>query len=78
VTGSAPLFAFEAGLLAGWRFLPAWTLFGRADALFQTTRPDFTIDGASSGPILGQVNPTGLFEPSAVTGRGTLGVELRF
>jgi hypothetical protein len=75
--GSAPLFALEAGLRAGWRFLPAWSLFARGDALLQALRPEFQPNASSNPLFSGQIPPL-LNQPALVTARGSLGVELRF
>ena len=70
-SGSSPLFALDAGLLAAWRFASAWAFLARADALLQTNRPTFEVN-----PSLPDAAP--LHTPGLVTGRATLGVELRF
>jgi hypothetical protein len=78
--GSAPLFAPEAGFLVGWRFLPAWSVFARADVLLQTNRPEFTVNGATRTVLDQTVTypATTILQPSLFTARGSLGVELRF
>ena len=65
-SGSSAWFAPGAGFFGAWRLAQAWALFGRADALIPTIRPDFQVDG------------TTLHRPGFVTGRLSLGAELRF
>jgi hypothetical protein len=65
-SGSSTWIAPGAGIFGAWRFAPSWAVFGRGDALIPTIRPDFQVDG------------TTLHRPAFLTGRLSLGAELRF
>jgi len=65
-SGSSSWIAPGAGLFGAWRFAPSWAILGRLDALIPTIRPEFQVDGVT------------LHQPGVVTGRLSLGAELRF
>jgi hypothetical protein len=76
--GSSPLFALDAGLLGAWRFLPHLALVARGDALFQTNRPSFDVNLGPSVNLGYSNAPSVVVQPGIVTGRASLGLELRF
>ncbi len=65
-SGSSGWVAPGAGLFGAWRFAQSLAVVGRLDALIPTIRPDFQVDGAT------------LHRPAFLTGRLSLGAELRF
>ena len=55
-----------------------WALFARGDALFQTNRPTFDVNLGPSVNLGYSNAPSVVVQPGIVTGRASLGLELRF